>query len=84
MKSNKVEIAPSSEGSPAQAGCEVGSAAVASPIRPLRTSDVHDSKVRRIAMITSDMICPKPHDPSTCPVAWSPSDGGLAISSCVH
>jgi hypothetical protein len=31
-------------------------------IRPLRASDVHDSKVRRIAAITPDMVCPKPHN----------------------
>jgi hypothetical protein len=31
-------------------------------IRPLRASDEHDSRVRRIATITPDMVCPKPHD----------------------
>src|SRR3977135_2437672 len=34
----------------------------ATPTMPSRTSDVHDSKVRRIAAITSDMVRPKPHD----------------------
>ncbi len=28
-------------------------------VRPLRASDVHDSRVRRIATITPDMVCPK-------------------------
>jgi hypothetical protein len=28
----------------------------------LRASDVHDSKVRRIATTTPDMVCPKPHN----------------------
>jgi len=32
---------------------------------PSRTSDVHDSKVRRIAAITPDMVSPKPHDSTT-------------------
>jgi hypothetical protein len=27
--------------------------------RPLRASEVHDSRVRRIAAITPDMVCPK-------------------------
>src|SRR3954470_10635387 len=31
----------------------------ASPIRPLRASEEHDSRVRRIAATTPDMICPK-------------------------
>jgi len=31
-------------------------------VAPLRASDVHDSMVRRIATITPDMVCPKPHD----------------------
>jgi uncharacterized ferredoxin-like protein len=35
------------------------------PTMPSRTSDVHDSKVRRIAAITSDMVRPKPHDFTT-------------------
>src|SRR4051794_25698998 len=34
----------------------------ATPARPSRTSDVHDSKVRRIAAITPDISRPKPHD----------------------
>jgi len=49
-------------GSPAQAGPVDGSAAVANPIRPSPANDVHDSRVRRIATITPDMVCPKPHD----------------------
>ena len=32
---------------------------------PLRASDVHDSRVRRIAAITPDMVCPKPHESTT-------------------
>jgi hypothetical protein len=28
----------------------------------LRANDVHDSRVRRIAAITPDMVRPKPHD----------------------
>lgn len=31
----------------------------ASPIRPLRASEVHDSRVRRIAATTPNMICPR-------------------------
>jgi hypothetical protein len=50
----------------------------------LRANDVHDSKVRRIATITPDMVCPKPHD-------FAPgiqrkirqNVSGLAIRSCV-
>jgi hypothetical protein len=30
--------------------------------RPLRASEVHDSKVRRNAAITPDMVYPNPHD----------------------
>jgi hypothetical protein len=37
----------------------------ATPTMPSRTSDVHDSKVRRIAAITSDIVRPKPHDSTT-------------------
>ena len=35
---------------------------VPAAIRPLRANEVHDSRVRRIATITPDMVCPKPHD----------------------
>src|SRR3954454_3666988 len=34
----------------------------ARPIRPLRASGGHDSRVRRIATITPDIVRPKPHD----------------------
>ena len=36
--------------------------AVASAIRPWRASEVHDSRVRRIAATTPDIICPRTHD----------------------
>ncbi len=32
---------------------------MASPSRPSRASEVHDSRVRRIAATTPDIICPK-------------------------
>src|SRR3954447_4481960 len=49
--------------SPACAGAlVVGTTLNARPTMPSRTSDVHVSKVRRIAAITSDMVRPKPHD----------------------
>src|SRR6516165_2504424 len=31
----------------------------AATVRPLRASNEHDSRVRRIAAITPDMVCPK-------------------------
>ena len=43
----------------------LASTPTATPTMPSRTSDVHDSKVRRIAAITSDMVRPKPHDSAT-------------------
>jgi hypothetical protein len=33
-----------------------------SDVSPWRTNEVHDSKVRRIATITPDIICPKAND----------------------
>src|ERR1700682_2916557 len=61
LKSKKVEISCRRGNSPARAGTtKTGLAPTA--IRPLRASDVHDSRVRRIATITPDMVCPKPHD----------------------
>src|SRR5205085_11765546 len=54
------DSAPRTFRSPAAAG-PAGSANAASPIRPLRASDVHDSSVRRIATITPDMVAPRPH-----------------------
>jgi len=62
LKSKNAEMALTNVGSPAQAGPVDGSAAVANPIRPSPANDVHDSRVRRIATITPDMVCPKPHD----------------------
>ena len=59
----RVPRSPAGNGnSPACAGPIDTRTAVPRPIRPLRASDVHDSKVRRIATITPDMVCPKPHD----------------------
>jgi hypothetical protein len=37
------------------------------PTSPSRTIEVHDSKVRRIAAITPDIIRPKPHVFPTSP-----------------
>src|SRR5262249_35618458 len=84
LKSKNAESAAKNEGSPAHAGPAAGSEAVTHPIRPLRASDVHDSRVRRITTITPDMVCPKPHDPSPRPIECPQDDDRLAIRSCVH
>src|SRR6202035_6190507 len=39
--------------------CAVAASVAPRTVRPLRASDVHDSRVRRIAAITPDMVCPK-------------------------
>ncbi len=60
--SKKVVMASSKGKSPAFAGVAETTAVTPRAIRPLRASEVHDSRVRRIAAITPDMVCPKPHD----------------------
>ena len=62
LSSNKPRSPADSGNRSASAGAIDSSVAVPRAIRPLRASDVHDSKVRRIATITPDMVCPKPHD----------------------
>src|SRR6478752_3177507 len=62
--------------SAARAGSGVAARAVASVITPWRASEVHDSRVRRIAATTPNIICPKnarckpgatpSHDPPRC------------------
>ena len=40
----------------------LGFTVVASAIKPSRASEVHDSRVRRIAATTPDIICPRTHN----------------------
>ena len=49
-------------GSVAHAGDMARRLAALAPAMPPRTSEVHDSKVRRITATTPDMFAPKPHD----------------------
>src|SRR5207302_10284890 len=60
-KSKKAESAGSRDKSPAWAGT-TDTRVAPRVVAPLRANDVHDSRVRRIATITPDMVCPKPHD----------------------
>ena len=62
----KVRISRSDKpGSVAHAGDMARRLAALAPAMPPRTSEVHDSKVRRITAITPDMFAPKPHDDTT-------------------
>jgi hypothetical protein len=58
LKSSRVESVSRKAASAAQAGVASGSVP-ASPIRPLRASDEHDSSVRRIDTNTPDILRPK-------------------------
>src|SRR5260221_3860225 len=59
LKSSKVERVSRTAASAAQAGVVKGSVPTASATRPLRTSDEHDSSVRRIDTNTPDIVGPK-------------------------
>src|SRR5882724_2512233 len=76
FRSTKALMESSSDRSLAWAGRIEISAAVPRAVRPLRASDVHDSRVQRIAAITPDMVCPKPHDftPRRSPAVRESSD----------
>src|SRR4051812_40063487 len=62
LRSSQAEIVSAKARSAAEAGSAGSSSMATNPLRPWRASEVHDSRFRRIAATTPDMICPRTHE----------------------